>query len=77
MHEHGEICLNTCLNCHKVPTQIQTQQMGLSPIKILEGNFHKFKNPNPFSKNPQFLNPNLNFYIILEKHEENVLENIP
>ena len=46
------------------PTQIPTQQMGLSPIKILEGNFHKFKNPNPFSKNPQFLNPNLNFYIM-------------
>ena len=36
MHEHDEICLNTCLICHMGPTQIQTHQMGLSPIKILK-----------------------------------------
>ena len=47
------------------------------PNQNFERNFHNFKNLNPFSKNPQFLNPNLSFYIISEKHEENVLENIP
>ena len=36
MHEHMEICLNTLLKCHKGPTQIQSVQMGLSPIKILK-----------------------------------------
>ena len=47
-------------------------QMGLSPIKDFEKKLRKHKNPNPFLKNPNFLNPNLNFCIISEKHEENV-----
>ena len=38
MHKHDEICLNTCLDCHKGPTQMHKDQMGLSPIK----NFEKF-----------------------------------
>ena len=36
MHEHDEIPLNTCLECHTEPTQIHKDQIGISPIKILE-----------------------------------------
>ena len=36
MHEHVKIGLNTSENCHKGPTQTQTRQMGLSPIKKLK-----------------------------------------
>jgi len=36
MHEHIEKCLNTSVKCHKEPTQIHTEQMGLSPIKIFK-----------------------------------------
>ena len=72
MHEQIEKCLNTNLKCLKGPTQMHKHQIGLSPIKDFEKNLHKHKNPNPFSKNPNFLNPNLNFCIIIEKHEENV-----
>ena len=54
MHEHKWKSLNTRLECHIGPTQIQAQQMGLSLIKILK-KFHKNKNPNPiFRKFPIF-----------------------
>ena len=54
MHEHKWKSLNTRLECHIGPTQIQAQQMGLSLIKILK-KFHKNKNPNPiFWKSPIF-----------------------
>ena len=36
MHEHDEIYLNTCLECHTGPTQIHTNQMGLNLIKDLK-----------------------------------------
>ena len=72
MHEQGEICLNTSLECLKGPTQIHKHQIGLSPIKDYEKNFTKTKNPNPIFENPQFLNPNLKFCKISKKHEENV-----
>ena len=72
MHEHNEICLNTCSNYHKGPTQEQSQQMELSPIKDFEKISQKLRTPTQFSKIPNLLNPNLNFCIILEKHEENV-----
>ena len=50
MHEHDEKCLNTSSNCHKGPTQMHKHQMGLSPIKKIEKNFTKSKNPTQFSK---------------------------
>ena len=48
MHVHIEKCLNTCLKCHNEPTHIHTDQMGLSPIKILEKFCLKIMNPTPF-----------------------------
>ena len=36
MHEHKWKSLNTLLECHTGPTQIHKDQIGLSPIKILE-----------------------------------------
>ena len=58
MHEHNEICLNTCSNCHKGSTQIHKQQMGLSPIKNLERVSQKLRTPTHFRKIPNFENPN-------------------
>ena len=39
---------------------------GTQPNQRFRKNFTKTKNPNPIFENPQFLNPNLNFYIISE-----------
>ena len=55
MHEHNEVCLNTCSNCHMGPTQIHKHQMGLSPIKKFWKFFHKYEEPQPtFWKSPLF-----------------------
>ena len=75
VHEHGEICLNTSLECLKGPTQIHKHQMGLSPIKDFEKFSQKLRTSTHFRKIPNFWT--LNFYIISKKYEENVLENIP
>ena len=48
----------TCSNCHKGPTQIHKQQMGLSPIKNLERFSQKLRTPTHFRKIPTFENPN-------------------
>ena len=65
MHEYSEKCLNTCSNCHMEPTQEQSPQMGLSPIKDFEKISQKLRTPTQFQKSP-ILNPNLNFNIISE-----------
>ena len=54
MHEHDEICLNTCLECLMGPTQIQTQQMGLSPIKDLK-KISQNHEPQPIFEKPPIL----------------------
>ena len=54
LHEHNEIFLNTCSNCHKGPTQEQSQQMGLSPIKDFEIFLQKLRTPTHFRKIPNF-----------------------
>ena len=52
MHEHKWKCLNTCLECHTVPTQIHKDQMGLSPMKILK-KISRNHEPQPiFEKSP-------------------------
>ena len=61
---------------HRANTNTQISN-GTQPNQNFEENFHKIKNPNPFSKNPQIFRTQINFCIILHKHEENVLENIP
>ena len=53
-----KICLNTCLNCHKGPTQMHKHQMGLSPTKKLKKFSQKTRTPTHFRKIPNFENPN-------------------
>ena len=50
MHEHRWILPKYMLKCHNWPTQIQTNQMGQSPIKKSKESSQNFKVPNPFSK---------------------------
>ena len=52
MHEHDEIPLNICLECHTGPTQIHTDQMGLSPITILKKHSQKHEPQPIFEKSP-------------------------
>ena len=52
MHEHKWKYLNTCLECHMGPTQIHTDQMGLSPIKILEKISQRHEHQPIFEKSP-------------------------
>ena len=53
------------------PTQEQSQQMGLSPIKDFEKLSQKLRTPTQFLKTPIF-EPKLKFLHNLRKHEENV-----
>ena len=52
MHEHDEICCNTCLECHMRPTQIHKDQMRLSPIKILKKFSQNHEPQTIFKKSP-------------------------
>ena len=70
MHEQIEKCLNTNLKCLKGPTQMHQQQMGLSPIKILE-NFSKNWVTQPFfEKIPNFENSKLKSAKLKEKWKQ-------
>ena len=52
MHEHDQILPKYMLNCHKGPTQIQTNQMGQSPIKKLKKISQKLEFPTHLKKIP-------------------------
>ena len=70
MREQIEKCLNTNLKCLKGPTQMHQQQMGLSPIKILE-NFSKNWVTQPFfEKIPNFENSKLKSAKLKEKWKQ-------
>ena len=56
MHEQIEKCLNISVKCHKGPTQIHTDQMGLSPIKTLKKFCLENMNPTIVQKIPNFKN---------------------
>ena len=50
MNEHEWILPKYMLKCRNWPTQIETDQMGQSPIKKLKIFSQNLKFPNPFSK---------------------------
>ena len=54
MHEHMKKCLNTCLNYHKGPTQMDKHQMGLNPIKELKFFSQNLESQPNFRKSPIF-----------------------
>ena len=76
MHEHIEKCLNTWSKCHKGPTQIHTNEMGHSLIKILKIFWLKSRTQPFFKKSPTFENLSYFLHNLSGKDEKNV-KNIP
>ena len=78
MHEHSE---KYSLIHAKTATQVQPKNKHCRLITSQSKNgkkFHKIRTPTHFRKKiPKIWNPNLNYCKILEKLEENALEDIP
>ena len=78
MHEHSE---KYALIHAKTATQGQHKNKHSRLITSQSKNgkkFHKIRTPTHFQKKiPKIWNPNLNYCKILEKLEENALEDIP